>query len=70
MGSVWSWSLFLKIENQFPVNNLIKDLDIAMKFCVEVAYIETKLGIAFYASRVKVNDNLLVALETEPLMKP
>ena len=52
------------------MNNLIKDLDIAMKFCVEVAYIETKLGIAFYASRVKVNDNLLVALETEPLMKP
>ena len=52
------------------MNNLIKDLDIVMKFCVEVAYMETKLGIASYASKLKVYVNLLVALETEPLMKP
>jgi len=47
-------SLLLKIEIQFPLNNLSLMWPIDTKLDVWVAYIKTKLGIATKVSVIKV----------------
>jgi len=47
-------SLLLKIEIQFPLNNLSLIWPIDTKLAVWVAYIKTKLGIATQVSVIKV----------------